>query len=161
MMPKEFLPNPEGTIGFTSHRTSLAIEKYLNKKFEESGIDINLNQWGFIYYLFKNEYISQKKITQKFLLPDFELESLVKELQKKEFITFQKDKDIFVLTDKGTKQVLDLIPILGQALLFFRGDINPQEMLIAINVLNKIYHNIYPEEELYILEAPPFFEGRN
>lgn len=166
MIPKEFFPNPEGTIGFAAHRVTIAMEKYLNKKFEDEGIDINMNQWGFIYYLFKNENIPIKDIPAKFLISDSEIEDIIIELEKKEWISFQKDETnlnnaALILTEKGEQQVFNLMPVLGETLVFFRGDINPHEMLITINVLNKIYHHIYPDEELYILESPPLFEREN
>jgi DNA-binding MarR family transcriptional regulator len=163
-MPKTFFPNPEGTIGFASQRVTLAMAKYLNEKFEKLGIDINMNQWGFIYYLFKNDKLLVKEIPKKFLLSESDISEIVKELQKKEWVSFKKNKqneEFLTLTLKGTAQVFQLMPVLGEALVFFRGDINSQEMIITINVLNKIYHHIYPDEELYVLKAPPLFEREN
>lgn len=161
MIPKDFFPNPEGTIGFTTHRTSLAMEKYLNKKFEELNIDITMNQWGVLYYLFKNDSITLEKIPEKFLISDIEVQKIIEQLEKKEFISYSEDKKSLILTEKGEQFVFSIMPVLGEILVFFRGDISPQEMLITINVLNKIYHNIYPNEELYILQAPPIFEREN
>lgn len=161
MIPKEFFPNPEGTIGFTSHRTSLAMEKYLNNKFKELDIDITMNQWGILYYLFKNDFISIENFPKKFLLSDEKIQEIIKKLENKEFISYSENKDSLFITEKGEQYVFNIMPVLGETLVFFRGDISPQEMLITINVLNKIYHNIYPDEELYILKAPPIFEREN
>lgn len=161
MIPKDFFPNPEGTIGFTINRTNLAMGKYLQEKLENKGFEINMNQWGLLYYLFKNDSLHIKEIPQKFLLSKLEIEKIIEELEKKELILVQKDEAILTLTNKGTKQVFELIPIISESLMFFRGDIPPHEMLITINVLNKIFHNIYPDEELYVLKTPPLFEKSN
>lgn len=153
MVKKDLLPEPEETIGFVTYRTSLSIKQYLLKNFKENGFDITVEQWGVMYRIFKNGGLTQNQIAEKSFKQGPNITRIIDDLEEKGFVLRNQDandrrKYLLFLTDKGSDYVLNLRKIIGKAKEDFSEGISQEEMFQAINVLNKIYHNINSKEGL-------------
>jgi len=154
---KDMLPNPEGLLSFSAHRASLSMNLHCTKKLNENNIDINLNQWGIIYRLFKFGDFPEKAVPEKMFIPNKDIKKLIDNLEKKNLIERKQSKEetILSLTKESQDLIIKVIPLLFECAALFIQNIPPEHMIITVNTLNKIFHNINPKEELYVLHTPP------
>lgn len=152
MIDKNSIPNPEDTIGFSSYRASLSIKQHLLRQFKENGFDITVEQFGVMMRIFKNNGLSQNQIAEKAFKQGPNITRIIDDLEEKELVSRQLDscdrrKYLLFMTDKGIVCVTSLLKIVRGAYEDFREGISAEEMAVAVNVLNKIYHNINTKEE--------------
>ena len=152
MIDKNFLPEPEEAIGFVCYRTSLSIKQHLLKQFKDNGFDITVEQWGVMYRIFKHDALTQNQIAEKTFKQGPNITRIIDDLEEKKLVSRQQDpsdrrKYLLFLTEEGTNCVINLREILKKAKEGFSEGISEEEMTTTVNVLNKIYHNINPQEE--------------
>lgn len=152
MIDKNSILIPENTIGFTSYRASLSIKQYLLKQFKENGFDITVEQFGVMIRIFKNDGLSQNQIAEKSFKQGPNITRIIDDLAEKGLVYRKQDhcdrrKYLLFLSESGTDCINNLLKIVIESYENFRIGISQEEMATAVNVLNKIYHNISSKED--------------
>lgn len=158
MIDKNSILEPEESIGFVSYRTSLSIKQYILKQFKEHGFDTTAEQFGVMVRIFKNDGLSQNQIAEKSFKQGPNITRIIDDLEEKGLVVRKQDasdrrKYLLFLSEEGINCVGSLLGIAREAYFSFSKDISEEDMLTTLNVLNKIYHNINPKEELYVLNS--------
>lgn len=158
MLDKSLLPEPEETIGFVSYRTSLSLRQNLLKQFKDNGFDITVEQWAVIYRIFKHGGMSQNQIADKVFKQGPNITRIIDDLEIKTLVYRQQDPDdrrkyLLFLTDKGADLALNVLKVVKETIAQVLDGVKADDLVVTINVLNKIYHNINPKEELNVLDS--------
>lgn len=159
MLPRDLMPNPEGLIVFAAHKAATSMTQHINSTLEKN-FDITVGHWAILYRTFKNDYLEISTLPQKLLLPEEEINTIIDDLVSRNTI-YRKNGNL-QLKMRGKVLIFQIIPTLMGSIEIFRKDVHPEDMIIAVNVLNQIFHNLHPEEELYQLKTPPkYIEAEN
>ena len=158
MIDKNSLLDPEEAIGFVSYRTSLSIKQYILKQFKEHGFDTTAEQFGVMIRIFKHDGLSQNQLAEKVFKQGPNITRIIDDLEEKGLVVRKLDasdrrKYLLFLSEEGINCIGSLLEIARETYLSFSKDISEEDMLTTLNVLNRIYHNINPEEELYVLNS--------
>ena len=158
MIPKHLLPNPEGLLAFAAHKAAVSMENHLNEALINVGITVL--HWNILFRCLKFDYFEETKIAKTILVTEESAQKAIKDLIEKDLIERVKDSNnpkgnLLVLTKSGMDLIPQIMPILMRNIGIFRDGIDPEDVITTINVLNKICHNLQPEETLYQLETPP------
>ncbi|MDK8183343.1 MarR family transcriptional regulator [Paenibacillus sp. UMB4589-SE434] len=141
--------NLDDCLAFVTNRSAKIFAETLEKEFRP--YHMTRSQWIAMYYIYKNESITQRELADKLSIKE---PSVVRMLQKMELEGhlrregIQSDKRIkqLELTDKGVKICLSLMPIAEKFKNETIAGISEQDLRIFKNVLNKMVENASAEK---------------
>ena len=127
------------------------IHRLSTKKFVQnshnSGIDISMDQWLVLGPIWGKEGISQKEISEYCLKDKTSVTKIIDTLEKKNIVVRVPDQldhriKRVVLSNKGKKLFLEVIPIMELTRNQLREGITEKEVELLRSVLSKIYKNL-------------------
>ena len=126
------------------------IHRLSTKKFVQnshnSGIDISMDQWLVLGPIWENEGISHKEISEYSLKDKTSVTKIIDTLEKKNLVVRVPDQldhriKRVVLSNKGKKLFLEVIPVMELTRDQLRKGITDKEIELLRSVLSKIYKN--------------------
>ena len=127
------------------------VHRLSTKKFVQnshnSGIDISMDQWLVLGPIWENEGISQKEISEYCLKDKTSVTKIIDTLEKKNIVVRVPDQldhriKRVVLSNKGKKLFLEVIPVMELTRNQLREGITEKEVELLRSVLSKIYKNL-------------------
>tara|TARA_Y100000768_G_scaffold307591_1_gene241696 strand:+ start:506 stop:955 length:450 start_codon:yes stop_codon:yes gene_type:complete len=127
------------------------IHRLSTKKFVQnshnSGIDISMDQWLVLGPIWENEGISHKEISEYCLKDKTSVTKIIDTLEKKNLVVRVPDQldhriKRVVLSNKGKKLFLEVIPVMELTRDQLRKGITEKEVELLRSVLSKIYKNL-------------------
>ena len=127
------------------------IHRLSTKKFVQnshnSGIDISMDQWLVLGPIWENEGISHKEISEYSLKDKTSVTKIIDTLEKKNLVVRVPDQldhriKRVVLSNKGKKLFLEVIPVMELTRNQLREGITEKEVELLRSVLSKIYKNL-------------------
>lgn len=127
------------------------VHRLSTKKFVQnshnSGIDISMDQWLVLGPIWENEGISQKEISEYCLKDKTSVTKIIDILEKKNLVVRVPDQldhriKRVVLSNKGKKLFLEVIPVMELTRNQLREGITEKEVELLRSVLSKIYKNL-------------------
>ena len=127
------------------------VHRLSTKKFVQnshnSGIDISMDQWLVLGPIWENEGISQKEISEYCLKDKTSVTKIIDTLEKKNLVVRVPDQldhriKRVVLSNKGKKLFLEVIPVMELTRDQLRKGITEKEVELLRSVLSKIYKNL-------------------
>ena len=127
------------------------VHRLSTKKFVQnshnSGIDISMDQWLVLGPIWENEGISQKEISEYCLKDKTSVTKIIDTLEKKNLVVRVSDQldhriKRVVLSNKGKKLFLEVIPVMELTRNQLREGITEKEVQLLRSVLSKIYKNL-------------------
>ena len=127
------------------------VHRLSTKKFVQnshnSGIDISMDQWLVLGPIWENEGISQKEISEYCLKDKTSVTKIIDTLEKKNLVVRVPDQldhriKRVVLSNKGKKLFLEVIPVMELTRNQLREGITEKEVELLRSVLSKIYKNL-------------------
>lgn len=127
------------------------VHRLSTKKFVQnshnSGIDISMDQWLVLGPIWGKEGISQKEISEYCLKDKTSVTKIIDTLEKKNLVVRVPDQldhriKRVVLSNKGKKLFLEVIPIMELTRNQLREGITEKEVELLRSVLSKIYKNL-------------------
>tara|TARA_X000001036_G_scaffold279428_1_gene259543 strand:+ start:3618 stop:4067 length:450 start_codon:yes stop_codon:yes gene_type:complete len=127
------------------------VHRLSTKKFVQnshnSGIDISMDQWLVLGPIWENEGISQKEISEYCLKDKTSVTKIIDTLEKKNLVVRVPDQldhriKRVVLSNKGKKLFLEVIPVMELTRNQLREGITEKEVQLLRSVLSKIYKNL-------------------
>mgnify|MGYP001461823370 FL=1 len=126
------------------------VHRLSTKKFVQnshnSGIDISMDQWLVLGPIWENEGISHKEISEYSLKDKTSVTKIIDTLEKKNLVVRVPDQldhriKRVVLSNKGKKLFLEVIPVMELTRDQLRKGITDKEIELLRSVLSKIYKN--------------------
>lgn len=127
------------------------VHRLSTKKFVQnshnSGIDISMDQWLVLGPIWENEGISHKEISEYCLKDKTSVTKIIDTLEKKNLVVRVSDQldhriKRVVLSNKGKKLFLEVIPVMELTRDQLREGITEKEVELLRYVLSKIYNNL-------------------
>lgn len=127
------------------------VHRLSTKKFVQnshnSGIDISMDQWLVLGPIWENEGISHKEISEYCLKDKTSVTKIIDTLEKKNLVVRVPDQldhriKRVVLSNKGKKLFLEVIPVMELTRDQLRKGITEKEVELLRSVLSKIYKNL-------------------
>lgn len=127
------------------------VHRLSTKKFVQnshnSGIDISMDQWLVLGPIWENEGISHKEISEYCLKDKTSVTKIIDTLEKKNLVVRVSDQldhriKRVVLSNKGKKLFLEVIPVMELTRDQLREGITEKEVELLRSVLSKIYNNL-------------------
>ena len=127
------------------------VHRLSTKKFVQnshnSGIDISMDQWLVLGPIWENEGISHKEISEYCLKDKTSVTKIIDTLEKKNLVVRVSDQldhriKRVVLSNKGKKLFLEVIPVMELTRDQLREGITEKEVELLRSVLSKIYKNL-------------------
>ena len=127
------------------------VHRLSTKKFVQnshnSGIDISMDQWLVLGPIWENEGISHKEISEYSLKDKTSVTKIIDTLEKKNLVVRVPDQldhriKRVVLSNKGKKLFLEVIPVMELTRDQLRKGITEKEVELLRSVLSKIYKNL-------------------
>lgn len=144
-MTDEHYPTKD-SLGFIIYRTALALKSALQRCFKENGYEITGEQWAIIRHLWEEEALSQREIAEKTSKDKPNITRMLDALEKKRLIFRQSDprdrrKYCIYLTKEGKQLYERLLPLTQNLRQRVTQNLAPEEIDLAKEILNKVYHN--------------------
>mgnify|MGYP001425590833 FL=1 len=126
------------------------VHRLSTKKFVQnshnSGIDISMDQWLVLGPIWENEGISHKEISEYSLKDKTSVTKIIDTLEKKNLVVRVPDQldhriKRVVLSNKGKKLFLEVIPVMELTRDQLRKGITDKEIELLRSILSKIYKN--------------------
>ncbi|MCR2044356.1 MarR family winged helix-turn-helix transcriptional regulator [Anaerosalibacter massiliensis] len=132
-------------VAFITNKAAKKMADAFNERLSKLGI--TRVQWIALFYLGKEEGISQKELGELMDIKDSTVARLIDRMEKEEYVYRKKDSldrritNIY-LTEKGKEYRKELLPEGEEMARIFANGISDEEMDIFINVVNKMLSNI-------------------
>ena len=128
-------------------QTSKAFREKLNRSFTEAGHDITGEQWRIIRCLWHKDGQTQQDLANVFNADKTGITRILDSLEKRDLVVRVPDRvdrrqNLIYLTNKGKALQEELMQIFTKTSLGIQEGIEPEQLDIFKQILNKIYHNI-------------------
>lgn len=132
-------------IGFIANKAGKKMGDIFNERLMPLGI--TRVQWMAMYYLVKNNNLSQKELGEKMDIKESTVVRLIDRMEKDGLVVRVKDSidrriTCICLTEKGQSRIEELIPEGEKMSKVFSNGVSDEEIKIFNNVLRKILNNI-------------------
>ena len=132
---------------FITGKATTAISRRLMKNFKEVGIEITIEQWSVLYYLWKEDGVSQQQICEMTFRDKPSITRLVDNLEKMKLVQrVSSGKDRRVNMVYLTQQAKDMeertMAIANKTLNEALQGVTKGQVEIAKEVLQKVYDNL-------------------
>ena len=128
-------------------KATTAIARRLQRNFKLSGLDITVEQWSVLYYLWKQDGMSQQDLCNATFRDKPSITRLVDNLEKQKLVKrmpSKKDRRIneFFLTEKGRFMETLSMKVANQTMNEALAGVAEKQVNVAKEVLQKVYDNL-------------------
>lgn len=133
----------EHSIGCLTNQTALASRTFLARRFEQSGIDMTVEQFKVMVVLWKEGSSTQQEIADFVGKDKTSVTRLISGLEKRSLIrrcadTTDKRCNLVTLTPQGKTLETATMAVVGDAIAELHRGIDPDELAVTIRVLNTL-----------------------
>jgi DNA-binding MarR family transcriptional regulator len=138
---------PSELNSFMTGKATTAIARRLQRNFKLSGIDITVEQWSVLYYLWKQDGMSQQDLCNATFRDKPSITRLVDNLEKQKLvkrIASKKDRRIneVFLTEKGRMMEVQSMEVANLTMNEALSGVAVKHIQIAKEVLQRVYDNL-------------------
>ena len=138
---------PSELNSFMTGKATTAIARRLQRNFKLSGLDITVEQWSVLYYLWKQDGMSQQDLCNATFRDKPSITRLVDNLEKQKLVKrmpSKKDRRIneVFLTDKGRFMETLSMKVANQTMNEALAGVAEKQVSVAKEVLQKVYDNL-------------------
>ena len=132
---------------FITGKASIAIARRLQKKFNEAGLAVTIEQWSVLYHLWKNDGMSQQELCSATFRDKPSITRLVDNLEKLELVKRvpdEKDRRInkvFLTKNAGTLEV-QTMQLAEETLNDALAGVPQEQIEMCKDVLQRVYDNL-------------------
>ena len=146
-----YMPNnqfkPSELNSFMTGKATTAIARRLQRNFKLSGLDITVEQWSVLYYLWKQDGMSQQDLCNATFRDKPSITRLVDNLEKQKLVKrmpSKKDRRIneVFLTEKGRFMETLSMKVANQTMNEALAGVAEKQVNVAKEVLQKVYDNL-------------------
>ena len=135
------------SIGYIIGRTSMALQRELEKQFHAHGYAITAPQWAVISRLSEEDGLTQNEIAKRTFKDKTTVARILARLEEHGHIVRRQDPDdrryhSVYLTDKGKRLNEALVPLTRDVLHHSQKGLDTQQIQDLIATMNQIYKNI-------------------
>lgn len=135
---------------FITGKASTAIARRLQKKFNEAGIAITIEQWSVLYHLWKQDGLSQQELCNATFRDKPSITRLVDNLEKLGMVrraSDETDKRVnkIVLTNAAQSLQEETMLLAEETLNEALAGVSQREIEMCKEVLQKVYDNLTPD----------------
>jgi DNA-binding MarR family transcriptional regulator len=132
---------------FITGKASTAIARRLQKKFNEAGITITIEQWSVLYHLWKSDGMNQQELCNATFRDKPSITRLVDNLEKLELVkrvSDNKDRRInrIFLTMSALELEEKMMMLAEETLNEALAGVSQQQIEMCKEVLQKVYDNL-------------------
>ena len=132
---------------FITGKASTAIARRLQKKFNEAGIAVTIEQWSVLYHLWKGDGLSQQELCNATFRDKPSITRLVDNLEKLGLVkrvSDEKDRRInkIFLTKEALKLEEETMGLAEETLNEALAGVSQKEIDMCKEVLQKVYDNL-------------------
>ncbi|GAA4743555.1 MarR family winged helix-turn-helix transcriptional regulator [Flavisolibacter ginsenosidimutans] len=132
---------------FITGKASTAIARRLQKKFNEAGISVTIEQWSVLYHLWKADGISQQELCNATFRDKPSITRLVDNLEKLGLVkrvAHDKDRRInkILLTKEALKLEGETMQLAEETLNEALAGVSQKDIEMCKEVLQKVYDNL-------------------
>jgi DNA-binding MarR family transcriptional regulator len=138
---------PSELNSFMTGKATTAIARRLQRNFKLSGLDITVEQWSVLYYLWKQDGMSQQDLCNATFRDKPSITRLVDNLEKQKLVKrmpSKKDRRIneVFLTEKGRFMETLSMKVANQTMNEALAGVAEKQVNVAKEVLQKVYDNL-------------------
>jgi DNA-binding MarR family transcriptional regulator len=138
---------PSELNSFMTGKATTAIARRLQRNFKLSGLDITVEQWSVLYYLWKQDGMSQQDLCNATFRDKPSITRLVDNLEKQKLVKrmpSKKDRRIneVFLTEKGRLMETLSMKVANQTMNEALAGVAEKQVNVAKEVLQKVYDNL-------------------
>ena len=146
-----YMPNNQFKKGelysFITGKASTAIARRLQKKFNNSGLNVTIEQWSVLYHLWKNDGTSQQELCNATFRDKPSITRLVDNLEKLQLVkrvASESDRRInmIFLTKQGQKLEEETMTLAEETLNEALEGISVQNINLCKEILQQVYDNL-------------------
>ena len=132
---------------FITGKASTAIARRLQKKFNEAGISVTIEQWSVLYHLWKADGISQQELCNATFRDKPSITRLVDNLEKLGLVkrvAHDRDRRInkILLTKEALKLEEETMQLAEETLNEALAGVSQKDIEMCKEVLQKVYDNL-------------------
>ena len=133
---------------FITGKASTAIARRLQRKFNQAGLNLTIEQWSVLYHLWKKDGMSQQELCNATFRDKPSITRLVDNLEKLELVKrvpSEADRRIngIYLTKSGLKLQDQTMEIAEETLNEALVGISPQNINLCKEILQQVYDNLH------------------
>ncbi|HSB92439.1 MAG TPA: MarR family transcriptional regulator [Flavitalea sp.] len=133
---------------FITGKASTAIARRLQRKFNQAGLNLTIEQWSVLYHLWKKDGMSQQELCNATFRDKPSITRLVDNLEKLELVKrvpSEADRRIngIYLTRSGLKLQDQTMEIAEETLNEALVGISPQNINLCKEILQQVYDNLH------------------
>ena len=138
---------PSGLNSFMTGKATTAIARRLQRNFKLAGLDITVEQWSVLYYLWKQDGMSQQDLCNATFRDKPSITRLVDNLEKQKLVkrvaskTDRRINEVF-LTEKGRYIEQQTMVVANQTMNEALVGVPEKQIQVAKEVLQKVYDNL-------------------
>jgi DNA-binding MarR family transcriptional regulator len=134
---------------FITGKASTAIARRLQKKFNEAGISVTIEQWSVLYHLWKADGMSQQELCNATFRDKPSITRLVDNLERLSLVrrvSHDKDRRInkIFLTKEALKLEEETMGLAEETLNEALAGVSQKDIEMCKGVLQKVYDNLTP-----------------
>lgn len=134
---------------FITGKASTAIARRLQKKFNEAGISVTIEQWSVLYHLWKADGMNQQELCSATFRDKPSITRLVDNLEKLDLVkrvSDDKDRRInkIFLTKEALKLEVETMALAEETLNEALAGVSQKEIDLCKAVLQRVYDNLTP-----------------
>lgn len=132
---------------FISGKASTAIARRLQKKFNQAGLNLTIEQWSVLYHLWKGDGISQQELCNATFRDKPSITRLVDNLEKLNLVKRSASKNdrrmnMIMLTPEARELQEQTMEMANQTLNEALVGVPPDQIEICKEVLQVVYNNL-------------------
>lgn len=132
---------------FITGRASIAIARRLQKKFNQAGLNLTIEQWSVLYQLWKQDGRSQQDLCQRTFRDKPSITRLVDNLEKLQLVkrvASESDRriNLVFLTKQGVKLEEQTMTLAEETLNEALTGISPEHINLCKEILQQVYDNL-------------------
>lgn len=126
---------------------STAVARRLQKNFRKAGLEITIEQWTVLYYLWKEDCLSQQELCNRTYRDKPSITRLIDNLEKQKLVKralHKNDKriNLICLTEAGKKLQDTTLSLANQTMDEALNGVKKDDIEIVKTVLQKVYDNL-------------------
>jgi len=143
---------PSELNSFMTGKATTAIARRLQRNFKLAGLDITVEQWSVLYYLWKQDGMSQQDLCNATFRDKPSITRLVDNLEKQKLVkriaskTDRRINEVF-LTEKGKYIEGQTMVVANQTMNEALAGVAEKQIQVAKEVLQKVYDNLQSNEK--------------
>ncbi|MBO9572773.1 MAG: MarR family transcriptional regulator [Chitinophagaceae bacterium] len=132
---------------FITGKASIAIARRLQKKFNNAGLNLTIEQWSVLYQLWKHDGTSQQELCKRTFRDKPSITRLVDNLEKLQLVKrvpSESDRriNLVFLTKQGMKMEEQTMNIAEETMNEALAGIPPENIDLCKEILQQVYDNV-------------------